>query len=338
MKDEQLRYVYVNRTCARLGRKQPQECVGLTDRDLWPQFAEPLQANDLLVFKASQPLSSEDIVPDENGNPRHWLAYKFPFTNAAGQRLVGGMAIDITERRQAEQEARESRRRLEALSRQLISAQESERRRIARELHDEIGQTLTAIGINLQAAGLAADEPSRQRLDEASAIVDHAIEQVRHLSLDLRPSILDDLGLDAALRWYANRQIQRTGLAVRLFTQLEDERLPTEVETTCFRVTQEALTNVARHAHAQRVWIELRQLPGAVELDISDDGVGFDLEIVRRRAAAGESLGLLGMQERVELLGGSFTADSQPGQGTRIYIRLPLGGRRPRAKGKPWTG
>ena len=86
------------------------------------------------------------------------------------------------------------------------------------------------------------------------------------------------------------------------------------------------------------VWVELRQVSGAVELDISDDGVGFDPEIVRRRAATGESLGLLGMQERVELLGGSFTADSQPGQGTRIYIRLPLGGRRPRAKGKPWTG
>jgi PAS domain S-box-containing protein len=233
-------------------------------------------------------------------------------------------AQDITEHMEAEQQLRDSRQRLQALSRQLISTQEKERRRLARELHDEIGQTLTAISVNLQAASVARGAASQTHLAEAITIVDRAIEQVRHLSLDLRPSILDDLGLEAALRWYADRQIRRTGLAIHLDTNVAANRLPAELETVCFRVAQEALTNVARHAQARRVWIELQQRASAVELHIRDDGIGFDPKTARKRAAQGASVGLLGMQERVELLGGQFTLESRPGQGTSIHAHFAL--------------
>jgi PAS domain S-box-containing protein len=247
-----------------------------------------------------------------------------PVWDAARSRVIRiiGAAQDITERRQAEEELRASRERLQALSRQLIAAQENERRRLAHELHDEIGQSLTAIGIHLQAARSTAGEAAQTRLREALAIVDQAISQVRHLSLDLRPSVLDDLGLEAALRWYADRQIRLTGLDIRLDIHLGGCRLATEVETACFRVVQEALTNVFRHACAGRVWIELQRRP-MVELTVRDDGLGFDPQTARQRSAEGASFGLLGMQERVELLGGEFAVESRPDHGASIRVRFP---------------
>jgi len=238
-------------------------------------------------------------------------------------RIVGA-AQDITEHRQAEEELRESRERLQVLSRQLIAAQENERRHLANELHDEIGQTLTAISITLQAAQLVRGEPAQSRLEEAIAIVDQAIEQVRHLSLDLRPPMLDGLGLEAALRWNVDQQTHRTGLAVFLDTNLGGRRLPADLETACFRVAQEALTNVARHARARRVWIELQQQGSALILTVRDDGVGFDPRAARSQAVRGGSFGLLGMQQRVDLLGGEFSIKSRPGQGTCVRARFQL--------------
>ncbi len=341
MKNEELRYVYVNKPYEQLIRKRLAECLGRTDFDLWPpQVAHQLREADQAVLASGRVLEATEGFADPDGRFRHWLVYKFPFTNAAGQRFVGGLAIDITDRRRVEKEARESRERLQILSRQLIATQENERRRLARELHDEIGQTLTAISINLQVVRIKDGQPGpgHAALEEALAIVDRTIRQVRQLSLDLRPSLLDDLGLEPALRWYANRQIQRTGLVIRLHTNLADGRLPVELETACFRLTQEALTNVVRHARARQVWIELRQRRDALVLVVRDDGAGFDPSEVRQRTAEGASLGLLGMRERVELLGGTLAIESQPGKGTCIAVQLPLAeaaGRKPSGESEP---
>jgi len=246
--------------------------------------------------------------------------------NEMGQPIRAvGSNLDITERHQAEAELREKRVELQALSRRLLEAQEAERRLLALELHDNFGQSLTAIRMNLQAHGA-----SSQYLAESIAMVDQAIEQVRTLALDLRPPILDDLGLVAALRWLVNRQPRRAGIEWAFRASASDERLPAAIEICCFRVAQEALTNVARHAGARQVSVELRFDDIKVELVVRDDGNGFDVRVARELAAHGASLGLLSMEERVSLAGGTMEIASAPGHGTTIRAHFPLP-----AKGPP---
>jgi len=244
----------------------------------------------------------------------------------------GGQIIvqDMTERRVAEQavrerqaEAQHSRERMEALSQRLLKALENERRLIARELHDQIGQALTAVKLNLESLR-GGTRAKAFPLDESVEIVEQLMEAVRSLSLELRPSVLDDLGLAAALRWYADRQGRRAGFAIRVRTDLPAERLASDLETACFRVAQEAITNVARHAAAKRVAVDVRAEDGTLDLTVRDDGSGFDVVAVRRGTTADGSIGLDGMEERVRLLGGDFRIDSHPGTGTTVWARFPL--------------
>ncbi|MBI3247514.1 MAG: HAMP domain-containing protein [Deltaproteobacteria bacterium] len=228
---------------------------------------------------------------------------------------------EALDHREVERERGEAE--LKRLSRQLLDAQESERRAIARELHDELGQALQALKINLQTAQ-RFPQNSGQRLQESIGIVDHALQQVRNLSLDLRPSLLDDLGLVAALEWYVDRQAQRVGFVGHFTATPHDLRVDPALETVCFRVVQEALTNVARHAQAQQVWVEVERSETELHLRVRDDGVGFDVPSARERAARGASFGLLGMRERVELIGGSLETTSAPAQGTKIRVRFSL--------------
>jgi len=225
---------------------------------------------------------------------------------------------DITERKRAGE-------MLQTFPRRLIEVQEAERRRVARELHDEIGQTLTAIKLNLQAVEQSADtSPLAPHLNESVGIIDRALQQVRDLSLDLRPSLLDDLGLVAALRWYVDREARRADLISEFVADLSETRLPPELETACFRITQEALTNVVRHAQARRVWVELRQRVSELHLVVRDDGIGFDVSAVRRRHASDLSLGLEGMQERALILNGKIDIKSALAQGTEIHVWFSL--------------
>jgi signal transduction histidine kinase len=206
-----------------------------------------------------------------------------------------------------------------------VEAQEAERRRIACELHDEIGQSLTAVKINLQGIQQRPDGAELgTRLAGSIEIVEHALQQVRNLSLDLRPSLLDDLGLVATLRWYLDRQAQWGGFSAQFVAPPAELSLCSELETTCFRIVQEALTNVLRHAQAHQVRVELQQHEAHLELTIQDDGVGFDVQEALNRAAQGSSLGLLSLLERVTLAGGQLDVESQLGQGTRIRVCCPL--------------
>ena len=238
--------------------------------------------------------------------------------------LVADRAATVIEHARLFDQVRAGRERAQNLSQQLLEAQEAERRRLARELHDEIGQALTAVKLNLQGVQRAADPAIAGRLDESVAIVDRALQQVRNLSLDLRPSMLDDLGLVSALRWYLDKQAQRAGFVGEFVAGPMAIRAPANLETACFRVAQEALTNIVRHAKAKHVRMELREAGGELSLFIRDDGVGFDVAAARQRAVGGGSLGLLGMQERVVLSRGRIDIQSAAGRGTEIHVRLPL--------------
>ena len=208
--------------------------------------------------------------------------------------------------------------RYRVLSQELLQAQEAERRSLALELHDQLGQLLTAIRFALHG------QPAEDRLADARGLVDRAIEEVRSLALELRPPSLDLLGLPAALRAYLDREAQRTGLNIHLEVSPMEVRPPPEVETASFRLVQEAVTNSARHADARRVDVELRAADGALEVVIRDDGKGFDVPDARARARAGASLGVLSMEERASLVGGELEIESAPGRGTTIRARFPL--------------
>ena len=185
---------------------------------------------------------------------------------------------------------------------------------------------LTAVKIDLQAMqGLDKDRLNAQRLEESIVTIDRALQQVRNLSMDLRPSMLDDFGLVTTLRWYIDRQAQRGGFVPKLHTEALQIRLPSDLETTCFRIVQEALTNVVRHARAKNVHVELRQSDTELELIIRDDGIGFDVGSAMKRASRGASFGLLGMRERIRLIGGGIEINSKPYHGTTILVRFPLG-------------
>jgi PAS domain S-box-containing protein len=215
-----------------------------------------------------------------------------------------------------EQRVAESTAELRNLSRRLLMVQEEERRKLALELHDEIGQVLTGLGFQLAAAGGPDGAAS---LAAANTTVQVLTEQVRQMSLDLRPAVLDRYGLFAAVDWYVARYQATTGITVHLRELGEDRRYAPEVEIAAFRVVQEGLTNLARYAGVREAWVTIFS-DGLLLVIIKDQGQGFDLS--HRR----DTNGLAGMRERVELLGGTLEVESVPGQGTTITAQLPTGG------------
>ena len=231
-------------------------------------------------------------------------------------RIVADRVAPAIEKSRLMEAVHAGRESLEWLSRRLLTVQEEQRRRVAIELHDELGQILTAVKIDL--------DSTPAKMADAVENVDLAMRTVRDLALELRPAMLDDLGLAPALRWYADRFAQQTGVAMHIDIE-EIPDLAFEVATSCFRVAQEALTNIARHASAKNVWLTLHRTSPGLELAVRDDGAGFDVEAARARASRGGSVGLVGMQERASLAGGSLEIRSRPGTGTEIRLRFPAG-------------
>ncbi len=206
-----------------------------------------------------------------------------------------------------------------------MQVQENERRQIARELHDQVGQSLTAIQLTLQQA---LDTPSHSSPNEALqtsiALVGELIQQTQDLSLSLRPSLLDDLGLEAALRWLVNRHKSLSTLALEFWADPLERRLDPRIEIACFRIAQEALTNIIRHARATNATIHLRVSGTQLHLAIHDDGNGFNPSAMKRWGGNRTGLGLAGMQERATLAGGELEIRSSSQRGTEVHARFPL--------------
>ena len=249
-------------------------------------------------------------------------------------RLRGFLKIgqDVTERRFAEDLAAQLNMQAErnATRRQLAAAEEEERRRLARELHDQLGQHLTALTLGLVDIRRVADgdTATQQRLAQLEELAQTMTRDARHLALELRPPELDDVGLESALSTYVERWGSRFGVLVEVevSTAPGAQPMPPDVATALYRIAQEALTNVARHAKAQLVSVLLDRADGEARLVVEDDGMGFSLGSVVARARQDGRLGLAGMRERATLVGGTLEIESDPGQGTTVYVRVPVQG------------
>ena len=218
-------------------------------------------------------------------------------------------------------EVAEARSELKDLSARLVQAQETERRALSRELHDEVGQSLSAVLVELRnllsGLGIRSEEQSRNQVEVIKGLVEGAVRVVRNMALLLRPSMLDDLGLVPALRWQAREVSKRTSIDVSVAAELPSDDFPDDYKTCIYRVVQEALHNCSRHSHASAVRIRVQQEPQRLTLSIQDDGEGFNVKEVK-------GLGLLGIQERVAQLGGECLVHSEPGGGTVLTVHLPF--------------
>lgn len=227
-----------------------------------------------------------------------------------------------------------SRQLTERLTQQVISAQEEERRRIARELHDETAQALATLGIYLdtilQLESCVQSPQLDAKLRQARELADRTLNGVRAIIADLRPSLLDDLGLAAAIRWQAQHRLEPAGIRVDLQIRGEGRRLPPAIETALYRIAQEAITNILKYAGASYVEIDLDlSRSDVIAARIEDNGRGFDLTVISPSTQTGQGVGLFGMQERANLVGGKLYIDSAPGEGTEVRITIPLPAERP---------
>ena len=261
----------------------------------------------------------EERVPLKDG-VHIYLSVKFPLYDEQGN-VDGlcGISTDITELKKAQEQLR-------LLSGSIMAGQEKERAAIARELHDELGQVLTALRIDavwLSERLKGRDAQAGTRALAMCDLIDTTIDEVRALATRLRPGLLDDFGLIDALDYYTKYFGQRTGITC-IFKHLNMPQVDDLVATAAYRITQEALTNAARHAFATKVKIDLQVKRGVLTLSVADNGRGFDPQ----KLSESDCLGLAGMRERASLLGGSLELQSQPGKGTRVYFRLPLDERR----------
>jgi PAS domain S-box-containing protein len=251
----------------------------------------------------------------------------FPVRDESGEVVrFAGIAEDITASKCAEKELQQVNEQLRVLSRRLFHVRDEERRHLARELHDEIGQTLTAAKINLDSIGRSVASDQTSRLNETITILDKLLRQVRQISLDLHPSMLDDLGLAPALRSLLDQQARRAGWRAQFSAVEPLANIKRGIQTTGFRIAQEAITNILRHANAGFVSVHLRTETGELRMKIVDDGRGFDLAEIEGHTYPDGGFGLMGMRERAASVGGRVQIVSSPSTGTTVEVSLPLNG------------
>lgn len=317
--DRNFNFLRVNKAYARASRREIGEFAGRNHFDMYPSDAKAIFEE---VVRTKKPFATFEWAFEYPDQPERGVTYwewtLVPILDGQGEvEYVVFSLNEVTERKRAQEVFEQSIKRVQALSERVMKIQQGERDRIARELHDELGQTLTALKVNLQMLEpYCTDGEAEAHLTEALMITGRSLDQVRGMLLDLRPLGLEDLGLAVVLESHLARQAQATGWESHFEATLPG-RLRPELEMACFRVAQEALTNVMRHAHAKRVWVTLGLNAGEVQLSVRDDGIGFDVAVVSDASGTG-GFGLTGMQERARQMGGRLTIDSAPGCGTQV--------------------
>jgi len=316
IKDKAGHYTLVNTRYEELFNVRNAEIRGKTDYDILPQtVADQFRASDAQVLKESRSLQVEEHIQQTDGL-HTYLAVKFPIYDESGEISgVCGILNDITAVKKAQTQLRR-------LSGSIMANQEKERSAIARELHDELGQVLTALRMDsiwMYERLKQADSKAAERALTMCRLIDKNIEDVRGMAFRLRPGVLDDLGLVDALEWYTADFERRTEIAC-VFENNNVPRINETVSTAAYRIAQEAMTNVARHASANRVEVILKTNNGLLTLVVVDDGQGFDV----LHLSESEGLGVAGMRERATLVGGTLEVHSRPKQGTQVYFRVPV--------------
>ncbi len=323
--DKDYNFIRVNASYARACQRPVDEFPGKNHFALYPselqQELEPYRAQKKLYSRAARPF----VFPDHpEWGITYWDIAIVPILHSDGEIEYFLLTLkDVTGSVRAEERNQDYIRRLRNLSMRLVTLQESERAALARELHDEIGQNLTAVKIRLQAMQPVIDRELMPGLHSAVSTVSQILDQVRGLSLDLRPMQLDDLGLRIALTSLIERVAATAGWDVQLDLSIPPGQFDRDVELACFRVAQEALTNVMRHAAASRIWITLRHDAAALHLMVRDNGRGFDTS--QPKSGPGVThFGLFSMEERVRNLRGQFEVSSSRGGGTVVRASFPL--------------
>jgi PAS domain S-box-containing protein len=319
--DERLAVVDINDRGLEIIERTRDEILGRALVDVFRDAVPSARCHECLeVLRTEEPLEFEHAVRHPARSERRYVLKVFKAGNG-----LGVIASDVTQRVRNAEIIASSAERLRALRSRLAQAEEDERRRIARELHDQVSQNLTALSINISSVrnALAESEPQlARRLAESNELIEETADNIRNLTFDLRPPVLDDFGLVSAISWYAERVHAQTGLTVSIEGDDPTPRLASSTEAALFRIVQEALTNAAKHARASSATVRMTASGGSICLDIEDDGVGFaSSDVARNEQSPG--WGLLNMRERAEALGGTFTLDSERGSGTRIAIEVP---------------
>jgi len=321
LKDREGRYRFVNEQFLQRFDLRRDQVVGHSDDQLFNlQQARTLSARDAEVLARGVPIQFEDAAQSVGGE-RFNVVSKFPVFDSTGAVVgVGGVATDITEQKHAEAALRTAADNLQALTRRLVEAEEVERRRIARELHDRVGQNLSALNINLDIVlGSLKDPALKRRLEDSLKLVDGTLQSIENVMADLRPALLDEYGLGAALAWYGEEYSQRTGIHVSVDAHEAGSALRPEAAVALFRIAQEALNNAAKHSSARRIRVLLEEKDGELMLSAIDDGCGFD----PAQAPRGR-WGMTTMRERAQAAGGRLAVDSDLGKGTTVRATVPL--------------
>ncbi|MBK5270591.1 MAG: PAS domain S-box protein, partial [Bacteroidia bacterium] len=319
--DKDLRYVWMYQP--QLGYNS-EEVVGHTDADLLPPEASK-QVTKIKKHVLESGLKEEAEVPISIGG-KDFIYYLVvePFRDENNSIIgITGASLDITERKLTEERLKKSLKEIRELSSHLQIIREEERTRIAREIHDELGQELTIMKMDvswLNEKLKKSDKDTRQKTEGLMRLLDQTVNTVRRIASELRPGLLDDMGLAAALEWQLSEFEKRSGVKTEFKEMYPDLALPDTIKTGLFRIVQESLTNVGRYAKAKKVIVTLDYTGHQVELIIKDDGIGFEKE----KIATKRTLGLLGMKERTEMMGGAYEINSTPGKGTIVTIIVPF--------------
>ncbi|MBN1829045.1 MAG: response regulator [Deltaproteobacteria bacterium] len=323
--DEQGCILAVNKEQTLLFGKEEQDLIGTSYFFHLPENAQATQENFF-----HQSVSSGDALTFEEVRCDRILQHRiYPIGNRPQTDLVAIFSLDVTTEKTAVRELRASQEQLRALTARIQSVREEERKHISREIHDNLGQSLTALKMETawlakryaKIIGQESQDIIRDSFYRINGIIEDSMNTVRRIAMELRPGVLDDLGLVSAIEWQLQEFRERTGIPFHFATELDDDAVDTEIATELFRIFQEALTNVYRHAGAASVDVRLTASDGRLDMVIADDGRGIPPE----KITTAESLGILGMKERAFLLRGEVVVSGEEGAGTTVSVRIPLG-------------